>query len=96
MPVSLLCTYIEYSALRLSYLPQRALYLIGLSLESLVQICLGLSPVRTHQNTYARTVFCERLHIHGNRTVVNHILANGRIVRVIIGGEEESILAIQG
>ena len=96
MPVSLLCTYIEYSALRLSYLPQRALYLIGLSLESLVQICLGLSPVRTHQNTYARTVFCERLYFDANRRVVNQILATGRIVRVIIGGEEESILAIQG
>ena len=77
MPVSLLCTYIEYSALRLSHLPQRALYFIGLSLESLVQICLSLSPVRTHQNTYPRTVFCERLYIDPNHNVVNQILANG-------------------
>ena len=96
MPVSLLCTYIEYSDLRLSYMPQRALYLIGISLESLVQICLGLSPVRTHQNTHAQSVSCERLYIDANCEVVNQILATGQIIHVIVGGDEESILTIQG
>ena len=77
IPVYLLCTYIEYSALRLSYFPQIALYLIELSLEYLVQIFQGLLPVRTHQNTYARYVCCERLYIDANCNVVNQILATG-------------------
>ena len=77
MPACLMYTYIEYSAPGLSYLPQRALYLIGISLEYLVQICQGLSPVCTHKNTYARDVFCERLYIDANHKVVNKILATG-------------------
>ena len=95
MPVWLLYTYIEYSSLRLSYFPQREIYLIELSLESMVQICQGLLPERTHQNTYSRAVFCERLYIDANRKFVNQIHATGKKNRVIVGGDEESILPIQ-
>ena len=96
MPVCFLCTYIEYSDIRLSYFPQIALYLIGIFLESLVQICQGFLPVRTHQNTYARAVFFERLYIDANCGFVNQILSTGNIIHFFIDGDKYSILKIQG
>ena len=67
MPVCLLCTYIEYYVLRLSYLPQISLYFIEISLGSLVQIYQGLLPVQSHQNTYVWDFFCEQLFIDADR-----------------------------
>ena len=61
----------------------------------MVQIFQGLSPVRTHQNTYDQNLFCERLYIDNNHEVMNQILSTEQIICVIIGGYEDSIITIQ-
>ena len=53
-------------------------FLIGLSLECLVQICHGSSTMRTNKNIYTRSVFCEQLLYQSSHLYLdphNHLLS---------------------